>query len=396
MSHRVAVILHQTIPWMAQCTAGIRRYAREVGRWHLLVMPPGFRRFGYAPTFPDLHQWKGDGIIGLVDDEAELRTAAESKMPVVNLGAWLPESFGVPRVMVDHYQGGQLAAGHLLGLGLRRLAVFGWSDAWYLNQRTAGFQERAAQAGIKCELLLTPSREDAARSWHQRIAVAARWLATLPKPCGVFGLHDYMAQLIAEACHEANLRIPDEIALIGMDNDETICEHLAPPLSSVSRNPEQTGWEAAALLDRLMHGEPPPLKDTLIEPENVVARQSTNKLSCADPVVQQVLDEMKRTLHVPTNIEEIADRVGISKRTLEIRFRESLGSSPHHFFTKLRVRHAQALLRQPEHRTMEQLALEAGFGSIQSFRKAFQRVTGESLHSSRKRGVQQSAISLVA
>jgi LacI family transcriptional regulator len=329
--------------------------------------------------------WKGHAIIALIDDERELRLAGGLGIPVVNLGASQPKSPGVPRVLVNNRACGRLAADHLLSRGLRHLALFGWRNAWYADERRLGFCQRAAEAGVRCDTLLRDRREESAKNWTQRFAEPAKWLATLPRPCGVFAVHDYMAQLLMEACHEAKLRIPDDVAVIGMDNDETICESAAPTLTSISRSSEQVGWEAAALLDRMMHGEPPPTEDRVLEPNGVVARQSTDRLYCSDPVAQRALDYMRAHLATPFNIEQVAEHVGTSKRTLEMRFRASLECPPHRFLAKLRVQHAQALLQMPKKRTVEQIARESGFGTVQAFYAAMQRLTGESPGAFRQR-----------
>jgi LacI family transcriptional regulator len=197
-------------------------------------------------------------------------------------------------------------------------------------------------------------------------------------------VHDYSAQFLVQGCHEANLRIPDDLAVIGMDNSDTICEHCVPTLTSVSRNSERVGWEAAALLDRMMQGEPPPSADLLLEPDGVVTRQSTDMLYCADPVAQRALDYMGAHLKRQFNIEHIAAQAGVSKRTLETHFRESLQTSPHEFLTKLRVQHAQSLMQTQQKCGMEQVAVECGFGTRKAFHGAFRRITGVSPSTWRK------------
>lgn len=385
ISPRVAVILHQNVAWLAECVEGIREYARQAGDWHLLNLSPGFQRFHPTASLPNAGQWKGDGIIALVDDPRELRAAAKGRTLVVNLGSWHAESFGIPRVIVDHHKGGEQAAEHLLGLGLRNLAVFGWSDAWYLRLRQQGFCHRARRAGVKPLVKTESSREEAGRSWFDRISQVVRWMRALPRPCGVFAMHDYMAQLIVEACHEAGLRIPDDISLLGMDNDETVCEHLIPKLSSVGRSSRKVGWEAAALLDRLMRGDPPPHTDTLVSPSGVIARASTAKLYSPDPLVQQALDRIQTDLHTPFNIEQLAEALGVSKRTLENRFRQHLQTSPHEFLTLQRIRQAQETIRRTPGQTLEQIAAESGFASAQVLRKAFLRVSGETIGDFRRK-----------
>lgn len=376
-ARRVALLYPASIPWIARCLDGIRRYAREQGGWHLFSSPPTLRGAEEsALTLSSMRGWKGDAIIAVSNEERELRVARRMGIPIVNLAGGLRQSFGIPRVMVNHLQAGRLAADHLLECGLRNLAFFGWQNLWYSDQRRAGFCERAAESGVTVASFLRASESESKQSWTQRIAGLTQWLAGLPRPCGVFAVHDYRAQLVMEACQEAGLRIPDDIAVIGMDNDETICEHTVPALTSVSRNSERVGWEAAALLDRMMQGAPAPREDLLLDSDGIAARQSTDMMYCADPVVHQALGYMRGNLKAQFNVAQIAEHAAVSKRTLEMRFREYLSQSPHEYLTKLRVQRAQALMQLPQKRTIDQIAAECGFGTTPTFYSAFRQATG--------------------
>lgn len=382
---RIAILYPTSVPWMARCLAGIRGYAREKGDWHLLCSPPTLRGAEEsALTLKSMSGWKGDAIIAATNEGAELRYALKMGIPVVNLAAGLAKSHGVPRVLVDNAQAGRMAADHLLERGLRNLAFFGWIDLWYSGQRLSGFRERAAESGAECATFLQSSQGQPERTWMKQIGGIAKWLRSLPRPAGVFAVTDYRAQFLMEASQEAGLRIPDDIAVIGMDNDETICEHSLPPLTSVSRNSERVGWEAAALLDRMMHGEQAPDSDVFLAPDAIIARQSTDILHCADPLTQRALDYMRAHLKTQFNVEQLADHLGVSKRTLETRFRDGLQSSPHDFLTRLRVQHARELMQMPRKITVEQLVRECGFGSVRAFYTLFHRITGESFAASRR------------
>ena len=297
---------------------------------------------------------------------------------MVNLGGGLAKAHGIPRVRVNDIKAGQLAADHLLERGLRHLAFFGWSDLWYSEQRQAGFCNRAAVAGVKVDSFLQPASGERSRmSWPKRIEGPARWLASLPRPCGVFAVQDYRAQFLVETCEEAGIRIPEDIALIGMDNEETICEHSVPTLTSVSRNSERVGWEAMALLERLLQGTPTPVDDLMLDPDKVIARRSTDRQYCSDALVQKAVDFVRENLVQQVNVKDIAERLGVSKRTLELRFQRSVKKSPRAFFTRLRVQHAQALLQMPQKRTVEQIARECGLGTPATVYAAFQRHLGD-------------------
>jgi LacI family transcriptional regulator len=380
MPRRVAILYPIAVPWFARCVDGIRRYAQQYGDWHLICSPPTLSGADErALTLRSMKGWTGDAIIIASSELRELSQARRLGIPVVNLAGGLAKAHGIPRVRVNDYAAGQMAADHLLDRGIRHLAFFGWSDRWYSKQRRQGFCERASRAGVKVDSFLHPAAGDGTQlSWPERIEDSASWLTSLPRPCGVFAVQDYRAQFLVETCHEAGIRIPEDIALIGMDNEETICEHSVPTLTSVSRNSERVGWEAMALLDRLIQGAPIPADDLLLEPDKIFARKSTDRQYCSDALVQKAVDLVREKLSERLNITNIAERLGVSKRTLELRFQESVKTSPHEFFTKLRVQHAQTLLQMPQKRTVEQIARECGLGTPATVYAAFQRHLGDS------------------
>ncbi|MFT4175211.1 MAG: substrate-binding domain-containing protein [Luteolibacter sp.] len=376
---KIAVLYPISVPWMARCLNGIRRYASEKGGWHLFCSPPTLHGAEEsALTLKSMQGWKGDGIIIASTDADELREARSFEIPVVNLAAGLSPSHGIPRVMVDHFKAGEMAAEHLIEHGLRHLAFYGWEDMWYSTRRQEGFTRRAREAGISPVVLLQKARVKSSFSWQERIANLSEWLKALPRPTGIFAVHDYRAQLVMEACDEVGLRIPDDVSVIGMDDDETICEHCVPTLTSVSRNSEEVGRRAAELMDRLMQGEVSSREDILVPPDRITVRQSTDKLYSEDSIAQAALDYIRVNLRRQFSVEELAADLGISKRTLENRLRQHLRSSPRELVVKLRVQHAQHFLRNAPKCTLEQVAIECGFGTSRSFFKCFRFMTGMS------------------
>ncbi len=385
-SSRVTILCPAATPSVALVLKGIRSYAHTQDDWHLVSSPPAFFRSpGVSLDLQFMHQWTGSGIITSAANEEELRAIRKMKIPAVNVLMGLEETFGIPRVAVDDYKVGRLAAEHLLSRGLRSLAFLGRKEPWFSQLRHRGFAERVTEAGLSPKALLQGPDKQTKRSWLGRIDEIAQWVASLPRPTGIFAVHDYRAQLLLDACHVAGLEVPGDIAVIGVDNDENICDHSIPSLTSVACNQEKIGWEAAALLSRMLKGEKPPRADFLMDPERVVARQSTDRLYCSDAATQRALDLMSEQIGKPFNIEELAERVGVSKRTLETRFRSHLAASPHEYLTKLRVQQAQALMSKPGKRTIEQTAIECGFGSVSAFYGVFKRFTGESPAKFRKK-----------
>lgn len=375
---RIAIIHPVSAPWVARILDGIHQYAREQGGWHIFLIPPS--AYGAEKSIRSLRSmqgWKGDGMLVATNNPDELRYVRQRGIPVVNLASGIEERHGVPRVSVDNHAAGRLAAWHLLERGLTNLAYFGWEELWYSELRCRGFRERAAESGVECRVLLRPWEDERELNWAQRMAVPARWLASLPLPCGIFAAQDFKAQLLLDACNEAGLRVPDDIAIIGMDNNETICEHSVPQLSSISRNSPRVGYEAAALLDRIIHGDPCSGLDILVPPDEVVVRASSDMMYCSDPLVRRAIEYMRLHIRKSYNIEVIADQLGISKRKLERRFAEAANRSPHQYLTHLRVMHAKAVMKLNPGMAIETVAAECGFGSATTFCAAFQRITGE-------------------
>lgn len=375
---KIAILCTGTVPWVARFQDGFRSYAQKHAEWHIFGFPPPLFGSGESVlTLRSLSGWKGDGIIISSNDINELRYAKSIDIPVLNLGGGLPSNHGIPRIMLDHYAAGRMAAEHMIDRGLSNLAFFGWKNQWYSQERCHGFQDYAAESGASCKILLRPTEEDAALTWSDRIAILTEWLSSLPLPCGIFAVQDYRAQLLIEACHEAGLKVPSDIAVIGMDNDETICEHSIPKLSSMTRNAFLLGYEAASVLDLMMQGQSIPSKEILIAPSEIVIRESSDMMYSSDPLVSEAIKYMREHLRKSFNIIEVADHVGVSKRTLETRFSKSIKRSPHQCLTKLRVYKAQKLIKQNPKKTFETLSAECGFGTSMTFYTAFQRITGE-------------------
>ncbi|MDQ8192343.1 AraC family transcriptional regulator [Roseibacillus persicicus] len=377
--YRIAILYPTSVPWMARCLDGIRQFAKQHGDWHLFTTPPAIHGVGEgAVSLTSLKGWHGHGIILASNNTNELTRARRMKIPVINLAGGLESGHGVPRVMVDHHAAGRLAAEHLISRGLTNLAFFGWENLAYSEKRQHGFVERAAESGLECEVMLREADKEKDLSWTRRIAEPTRWLSSLPKPCGVFAVHDFRAQLLMEACQEIDLLIPEDIALVGMDNDDIICEHSIPTLTSISRSSVEVGYRTAALLDQLIQGIEPTEQEILVPPAKVYARQSTDMHYCSDELVAQAIAYMTNRLNRDFGISDVADAVNVSRRKLEMRFASALGSSPRSYLTKLRVQRAQALLELDPKRTIQSLVGDCGFRSRQTFYESFKRVVGHS------------------
>ncbi len=373
---QVALVYPLAVPWMTAFVRGVMQYAEDHGRWSLTTSPPSLIGAGEETlTLDGLRGWPGHGAIAAILNASHTRSARRLGIPVVNLAATLRNP-GVPSVWPDHYGMGRLAAEHLLERGLRRLAFFGLEGFWFSELRGRGFADCAKRAGATCDVLQMPRKLGPGANWHKRTGLLMRWLKQLRPPVGLLAVQDYRARVVMEECERIGLRIPHDVAVIGMENDPTLCEFCRPTLSSVSRNSRLLGYETAAMLDRLMDGQPLPADVVVVPSEGVVARQSTDTIAVEDPQLAAALHFIHDHLNETFGVERLVQATSISRRQLEIRFRRVLDCTPHDYLNRKRVERAKQLLTTPGRIKFQSVVKACGFSSVGRMRLVFKRLTG--------------------
>jgi LacI family transcriptional regulator len=315
----------------------------------------------------------------MVNTADDLRVVRKLRCPVVNLSGALSEA-KLPRVRVDYALAGRMAAEHLLSRGFENFAFYGLRDVFYARACWEGFSEHVERHGGQCSVYEDETSIGLAKPWRLNHAALDAWLKQLKTPIGVMASHDPRAVMVVRSCRRIGLQVPSDIAVIGLNNDIHSCEFCDPPLSSVSRPGEKIGLEAAALLDRLIRGEPRPAGDIVLPPEGVVERASTNTLAIegGDPL-GEALEFIHEHLGRPIGVDDITRKVSVSRRWLEMAFRKKLRTTPHAYITQLRVKRAKTLLGEVRKLRFKQVAMDCGFSSTRQLNVIFQRFTGMSL-----------------
>ena len=368
---RIAVWHPVGDPQQMPLLRGISDYARQRGTWVLQTNPEMFSR-----GLRDLAGWPGDGVIAVVRSKAEIASARALKIPVVNLSGAIRHT-GLPRVMVDQAAMGRLAAEHLMACGLTRFAYYGERETWYSQQRKQGFVEALAARGHSCGLLESTTRFGRSNPWYKWSEPIEKWLNKLQPPVGLLAVHDYAATMLVESCLRVGRRVPEDVAVVGIGNDTITCEFCEVPLSSVARSNRDVGYEAAALLDRLMAGQSPPPADVLLPPEGVVRRRSTEVLVVGDRHVKAAVEYIQAHAAEPLCVESLCQQLSISHRLLDLRFRKCMGFPPREFLCRTRVERAKRLLAAAgDSAKLQQVAKACGFSGARHLRAAFKRVTG--------------------
>ena len=351
----IALLVETSLASGRDILRGIARYVREHEPWALYHEPHGLEKS--VPRW--LRGWKGDGIIARIQSRHMAKELAATGIPVVDVLGLVP-NVRFPLVHVDNGAIGRMAAEHLRERGLRQFGFFGIRGESWSEQRYAGFSAAVAGAQRDVPVYQLPRDASGKRSWERAENKLARWIAALPKPIGVLVCSDQRGAQFLEACRRAGVSVPDEVAVIGVDNDEPLCEVCLPPLSSIEAGHTSVGYQAAALLDSLLQGQASPRKPLLVEPRGVIARPSTEVLAVGDPVVATALRLIRDQAHTGLKIDALARQVGTSRSVLQRRFRALLHRSIHQEILAARIKRARDLLVRTD-LPLIQVAERAGF-----------------------------------
>ena len=368
MKH-IALALPLDVVFVERLLPGILEFARNQGGWVFTRIPERL-----APSFEWLRNWEGDGAFVLIGNKTDVKVARSLPMPIVNVGGYV-QDVRIPTVTLDQQMVGRLAAEHLLARRFRRFGYYGVRDLWYSEQRRIGFEGALQAVGYTSTSMESTSLIGSQRDWRRVAGELARWLRSLQPPVGILASWDLRAQMLSEACSMIGLRVPEDVAIVGVDNDPIACEFCIPQLSSVSRNDRELGWQAANLLSQLIEGKRPSKSPILIPPDRVVARRSTDTLVIEDREVAGIVQQIREHLNEVFGVERILRLSPLSRRQLEQRFRRSVGSPPYAFLNELRVERAKVLLAESRKRTLTAVASECGFSELRRFRMVFRRLT---------------------
>ena len=351
----VALLVETSLASGRDILRGIARYVRENQPWLLYHEPRSLE--DRPPSW--LKGWRGHGIIARVQTPAMARVIAQTRLPVVDV-LGVVEGTGFPLVHVDDDATGTLAAEHLLDRGFRNFAYVGLKNENWSASRQKAFTRVVDAKGFQVHVRNEQRRDLDDQTWEVHQHKLTQWVANLSRPVGVMVCSDQRGSLLLDACRRAGLRVPDEVAVIGVDNDEPLCDVCNPPLSSVWPGHAQIGYQAAALLDRLIAGKTNASIRTLVPPLKIITRQSTDTLAVEDRVVREALRVIREQACRGTRIDEIAAAVSVSRSVLQRRFRAVLGRSINEELIAQRLKVARQLLLETNLGLME-IAERAGF-----------------------------------
>ncbi len=364
----VALLIETSNEYARGLLRGIMAYIREHERWSIHLPEQG--RGDAPPRW--LARWSGDGIIARIENPEIARAVEKVDAPLVDVsaGRHVP---GIPWIETDDKAFAQLAAEHLIERGFRHFGFCGDPRFNWSRWRREHFERLVAEAGGTCHVYESTFEPDNPSSREHRHLLA--WVRGLPKPTGVMGCYDIKAQQLLDVCREADIAVPEEVAVIGVDNDEVLCNLAAPPLSSVMPNTHGSGYRAASLLDRMMNGKPIGEEAHLMPPLGIATRQSTDVLAIDDSEVAGAVRFIREHACDGINVSDLLSAVPLTRRVLESRFRRILGLTPHEMIAKTRTDRVRQLLTETD-LPMPTIAQRAGFRHVEYMSTAFKNRTG--------------------
>ncbi|MCF7817513.1 MAG: DNA-binding transcriptional regulator [Kiritimatiellales bacterium] len=338
----VAVLTETTHAAGRNILRGIALYVREHESWSVYYAP---RALGdKAASW--LKNWDGNGMIVRISSEAAMEEIRQYGKPMINMIGGQPADPECPQVLVSDEEIGRRAAEYFIKNGFDRFAFLGMkNEVWSLG-RKIGFFNALTEHGHSMQTLELPSfyESDYEQSWETLEEQVAAWAEGLPRPCAVFCANDDLGCHLIEACRRAAIRVPDELALLGADNDILFCELCAPPLSSIDANHFLAGYQAAAMLDRLMRGETPDSARLYVPPGEIVVRQSSNILAVDDRNLVDAVRFIEEHACENITVDTVAGHAFLSRSVLQRRFKAAFGQTVHERILQERIKLARRLL----------------------------------------------------
>ncbi|MBP7950168.1 MAG: XylR family transcriptional regulator [Verrucomicrobiales bacterium] len=366
---RVALLVETSREYGRGLLRGIIRYQRKHGPWSITFQPHGLDE----PPPSWLGTWKGDGIIARINDCTTAQALMRLRLPLIDLRTSVP-GLNLPTVGIENRLVVRMAVEHFVERGFRHFAFCGtpYGQHVYQDERSDRFRAELQSRGFECAVYAHPKSKRGAERDLQHLI---HWLAKLSRPCALMTCHDDRGQQVLDACLRAGFAVPDEIAVLGVDNDEFLCHLTTPPMSSIDVDSVQIGYEAAALLDQLMRGKKPPRQPRYFPPRRIVERQSTSIIAVEDHHVASTARRIRDGACTPQSVDEVLRGVPLSRSAAYRRFRQQLGRSPKQEQMRLRIARARELLEDTD-LSIAEIARRIGYEEAKYFIHVFKQQTG--------------------
>lgn len=360
---------------------GIVRYSKEVGNWSFQRMPLYYRMlYGENGVVEWAKKWQADAIIAQLSD-VNIELLNDLNIPII-VQNYRDRNKAVSNLTGDYFNTGVMAAKFFLNRGYRNFAFYGFKGAIWSRERADGYSHEIEKQGYKLAVLENDNKDK--EEWSYNHTVLGNWLQSLPKPVALFACDDHFALQISETCNVYNINVPDDIAILGVDNDDLLCNISDPPLSSIVLDVENGGYNAGKLLHQLITKEITEPFNIVVNPLIIERRKSTEKYAVSDKNIRTILNYIEKNYANHLSVEELVKQVPLSRRVLEKKFKEETGESLYQYIQNYRIDQFTRLLITTDYSLFE-AALQSGFENYKNVSRIFRKYKALSPAEYRKR-----------
>lgn len=360
---------------------GIVRYSKEVGNWSFQRMPLYYRMlYGENGVVEWAKKWQADAIIAQLTD-VNIELLNDLNIPII-VQNYRDRNKAVSNLTGDYFNTGVMAAKFFLNRGYRNFAFYGFKGAIWSRERADGYSHEIEKQGYKLAILENDNKDR--EEWSYNHTVLGNWLQSLPKPVALFACDDHFALQISETCNVYNINVPDDIAILGVDNDDLLCNISDPPLSSIVLDVENGGYNAGKLLHQLITKEITEPFNIVVNPLIIERRKSTEKYAVSDKNIRTILNYIEKNYANHLSVEELVKQVPLSRRVLEKKFKEETGESLYQYIQNYRIDLFTRLLITTDYSLFE-AALQSGFENYKNVSRVFRKYKSLSPAEYRKR-----------
>ncbi len=372
--YKIILLLDFAEEYSKSLMKGINKYSREFGPWVFCRMPLFHREtVGMDGILKWALEWGADGIVGLLYNDKEINKFVKAGIAVIAQD--FKERFAeIPNITGAYHETGQWGADYFLKKGFTNFAFYGFSDIVWSRERAEGFEERLKSTGHAVHYF-EHKKARSTELWYYKPSSLSRWLKSLPKPIGLMACDDNQGQHITEACRHLGIRIPEEVAVLGVDNDETICDLSDPPLSSIALDVEKGGYDTARLLDQMIKKGKAEYHDIVVKPMQIITRHSTDIYATHDDHIATSLKYIHQNIEKNLHVDAVVKQVPLSRRALEKRFLEITGYPIYKYIFNLRIEKFTQKLLDTDMSVFE-IALDMGLSDSKNIARQFRQVKG--------------------
>jgi LacI family transcriptional regulator len=322
---------------------GVVRYSKEYGPWMFYRMPIYYRELhGDKGVVKWAKQWKADAVIAQLSD-IDVKALEKLKIPIV-IQNYRDRYDAISNLTGDYYSTGAMAAEFFMQRGFRFYAYYGFSDTVWMRERGDGFRDTLKKKGYDVYLFNKPVQNKKTEKWSFDVDKVSSWLQELPKPVALFACDDYYALQITEVCKMFNINVPNDVAVLGVDNDELLCSISSPPLSSIELDVQNGGYELGKLLHDLIEKRKKSPVNVVIKPLHIITRGSTERFAVADHNLKDILQYIEQNHMNPLSVDNLVTISPFSRRVLEKNFKKETGISVYQYIQQFRVEKFAELL----------------------------------------------------